>query len=78
MTNDTHSVDLTHQELQLIEAALETQEKILSVQSRAGQDMSARRRLDDLKSVLRNLKRQKPSVSVPEQSWTQMARTLFG
>ncbi|MEP4197577.1 MAG: hypothetical protein ABJL99_18290 [Aliishimia sp.] len=78
MIHNTHSVDLTQQELKLIEAALHTQEKILAVQSRAGQDRSAKSRLDDLKSVLRNLRRQTPHRDAPQQSWTQMARTLFG
>jgi hypothetical protein len=36
LLDDTHNVDLTAQDLELIEAALHTHEKILSVQSRAG------------------------------------------
>lgn len=78
MKNNTHSVDLTPQELQLIEAALQTQEKILTVQSRAGQDVTTERRLGDLRSALRNLRRQVPVGAPPAPSWTQMARTLFG
>ena len=44
MLDDTYAVDLTKQDLELIEAALQTQEKILSVQSRAG-GSAARARL---------------------------------
>jgi len=62
----------------MIESALHTQEKILSVQSRAGQDGSAARRLDELKSVLRKLRRQSPRPHGSAPSWTRMARALFG
>jgi len=77
MRDDTHSVDLTIQDLELIEAALQTQEKILSVQSRAG-GSAARTRLNDLKGLMRRLRRQTPSShGGPSASWSQAARQLF-
>lgn len=77
MLDDTHSVDLTKHDLELIEAALQTQEKILSVQSRAGGD-AARARLNDLKGLMRRLRRQTPSAqAAPAPSWSQAARSLF-
>ncbi|WP_299150582.1 hypothetical protein [uncultured Tateyamaria sp.] len=77
MLDDTHSVDLTKQDLELIEAALQTQEKILSVQSRAGGD-AARTRLNDLKGLMRRLRRQTPAPhAVAGSSWSQVARQLF-
>lgn len=77
MLDDTHSVDLTKQDLELIEAALHTQEKILSVQSRAG-GSAARERLNILKGLMRRLRRQTPAPqSAPAPSWSQAARQLF-
>lgn len=74
MTNK-HNVDLTQQELDVIEAALHTQEKILSMQSRASGDTTAASRLSELKSTLRKLRKQKrTNVS----SWNFMSKTLFG
>jgi hypothetical protein len=77
MPDDTHTVDLTTQDLELIEAALQTQEKILSLQSRAGGD-AARARLNDLKGLMRRLRRQTPMPGAAgSQSWGQAARQLF-
>ena len=77
MLDDTYAVDLTKQDLELIEAALQTQEKILSVQSRAG-GSAARARLNDLKGLMRRLRRQTPAPSGAEgSSWSQTARSLF-
>ena len=77
MLDETHSVDLTLQDLELIEAALQTQEKILSVQSRAGGD-AARTRLNDLKGLMRRLRRQTPAPQgAASASWSQAARQLF-
>ena len=60
MLDDTYAVDLTKQDLELVEAALQTQERSLSVQSRAG-GSAARARLNDLKGLMRRLRRQTPS-----------------
>ncbi|MFL4472023.1 hypothetical protein ACERZ8_19860 [Tateyamaria armeniaca] len=77
MLDETHSVDLTLQDLELIEAALQTQEKILSVQSRAG-GSAARTRLNDLKGLMRRLRRQTPAPQgASAASWSQTARQLF-
>lgn len=78
MTTSTHSVDLTTAELRLIEAALETQEKILSVQSRSGQDMAAAQRLQDLQAVKKTVQKQAPRALEQQQSWSDVARTWFG
>jgi len=61
MMTDKLSVDLTPQQFAVIEAALHTQEKILSVQSLAGQDRVAANKLSELKTVLKSLRRQSPS-----------------
>ena len=77
MLDDVHSVDLTKQDLEMIEAALHTQEKILTVQSRAG-GATARDRLNELKGLMRRLRRQSPEPNAgPSQSGSQMARSLF-
>lgn len=77
MLDDTYSVDLTKQDLELIEAALQTQAKMFSIQSRAG-GSTARARLNDLKGLLRRLRRQSPAPAAPETtSWGQTARALF-
>ena len=76
MLDDTYTVDLTKQDLELIEAALQTQEKILSVQSRAG-GSAARARLNDLKGLMRRLRRQSPVPNGETPSWGQTARSLF-
>lgn len=79
MTTNTHSVDLTTAELRLIKAALETQEKILSLQSRSGQDSTATQRLQDLQALKKTVQRQVPSASITQQqSWSEVARTWFG
>ena len=78
MTNKKHRVDLTPVELGVIQSALRTQEKILSVQSRA--DVDARERLVELQQLLRSLdvKSAMPGPSQPQcQSWGSMARGLF-
>ena len=77
MFDDTHTVDLSSKDLALIEAALHTQQKILSMQSRAG-GAEARDRLTDLKHLLRRLRRQSPEDRAENGGgWTQMARALF-
>lgn len=77
MLDDTHSVDLTKHDLEMIEAALQTQEKILSVQSRAG-GSAARARLNDVKGLMRRLRRQSAAAQTGGSvSWSQTARSLF-
>ncbi len=77
MLDDTTTVDLTRHDIEIIEQALQTQEKILSVQSRAGGD-TARVRLNDLKGLIRRLDRQMPAANAQGcNSWSQVARALF-
>ena len=78
MLDDYHKVDLTRQDLELIEAALHTQEKILAVQTRAGGD-NAQAKLDALKGLIRRLGRQAPPSQPTEGGYSisQVARSLF-
>lgn len=82
MKNIKTSIDLSQQELGVIEAALRTQEKILSVQSRANGDATAQARLSELRAVLKTLD---PHLVMPPQApaqsegqgWGSMARAFF-
>lgn len=76
MLDETQTIDLTKQDLDVIEAALQTQEKILSVQSRAG-GKAARARLNDIKGLLRRLRRQNPVVAQRGSRWSETAKSLF-
>jgi hypothetical protein len=77
MFSDTNNLNLTRKDLELIEAALHTQQKILSVQSQAGA-LRAKQNLTDIKHLIQRLNRQtetKPNAA--PSSWSQMARSLF-
>ena len=77
MLDDVQKIDLTKHDLEMISSALQTQEKILSVQGRAGAD-TARMRLNDLKGLMRRLNRFAPDPkAAPSQKWSQIARSLF-
>lgn len=77
MFSDTKNMDLTRKDLELIEAALHTQQKILSLQCEAG-GAGARENLTDVKHLIKRLGRQVPQrPQAPAPSWTQMARSLF-
>lgn len=77
MLDETHSVELTTDDLALIEAALQTQEKILAVQSRAG-GRAARQRLNSLKGLMRRIRRQTPAAPEAQHAtWGQVARQMF-
>ena len=77
MTLRTHQVDLTDKELELIEVALHTQKKILSVQSRANGG-AAQAELNILKGLLRRLRRTTLPVHLSSTpSWSQVARQFF-
>lgn len=80
MLDERTTVDFTRQELELIEQALQTQKKILSVQNRAG-SANVSTRLNDLKGLLKRLNRKTTEVAQPRPcssgDWTNFARTLF-
>ena len=77
MLDDKTTLDLTSHDLDLIEQALQTQKKILTVESRAGAN-NARARLNELTGLLRRVSQTRPEApAAPQQSWGQMARSLF-
>lgn len=82
MSQIPRSVELTPEEIELIQSALHTQEKILSVQSRATKDNKLSRRLNDLQGVLSKLGRQNRSAGstrcyMQPTCWPHLARSLF-
>ncbi len=77
MMTESKSLDLTHKDLDLIEAALHTQQKILSVQSAAG-GAGAKESLTDIKHLIKRLRNQTEITgTAPQQSWGDVARSLF-
>lgn len=77
MLDDTHSLDLSRKDLALIEAALHTQHKILSVQSQGG-GAGATSRMTEVAHLIKRVKRKTSTSSVSvSPSWAQMARSLF-
>ena len=76
MFSSSRSVDLTTAQLEVIESALHTQEKILAVQNRAGGDHQTQAKLGELKSTIKTLRRQMPSRQ-SDESWAGFARKLF-
>lgn len=76
MIDDVQQIDLTRQDLDLIENALATQEKILAVQARAG-GRQARAKLNDLKSLMRRLRRQVPDETPEKSRWSLKALSVF-
>lgn len=70
------ALDLTPEEIDIIEGALQTQEKILQVQSRAGADSTVLTRLDRLKDVSRTLRRH--AAQPPAQSRVGRFFARFG
>lgn len=70
---DNKKLDLTAKDIELIEAALHTQKKILSVQSEAG-GTGARQRLMDLQQLIKRIGRsQCTDDHPPSTSWAQTA-----
>ena len=76
MLEDVQKIELTRNDLDLIETALATQEKILAVQARAG-GRTARTRLNDLKSLMRRLRRQVPDMAEEKPRWSLKALSIF-
>lgn len=82
MFSQRHKIDLTQHELDLIEAALHTQEKILSLQNTAETGCPTQTRLRDIKSVLKTLNRQrhhsrKTHAPAAPAFWPDQALSLF-
>ena len=78
MLDNLNQLKLTKKDIELIEAALHTQKKILSVQSEAG-GTGARQRLSDLQHLIKRLGRVRPEpTSAAEPIWSQLTRGIFG
>ena len=79
MFDKQQKLDVTQDELAVIEAALHTQAKILGVQALAG-GSGARRRLNEVKRVLAAVEQQKPSDEQRRRrsvfNWLGAARTI--
>lgn len=79
MSDARHKLEVTTDEIAVIEAALHTQSKILHVQAGAGGD-DARARLNEVKRVLSTVAGQKPAENTPRAAggwrWFGMSRIL--
>jgi hypothetical protein len=82
MIDQKTCVDFSQNDLELIESALQTQEKILSVQSRASGSNTAKLRLIELRAVLRVVRNKTGKVQQTPcrrvGGITGFARALFG
>lgn len=77
MLNNLNNLDLTAKDIEMIEAALHTQKKILAVQSAAG-GSGARRKLTDLKHLMKRINRNSVRRESPlALSWPSFARGFF-
>lgn len=81
MSNQKYCNEFSEHDLEMIESALHTQEKILLLQSRAG-GSNAKARLSELQTLLRQVRSRNPQNAAPrcapQRGWGQFARTLFG
>ena len=78
MLENVKQLELSAKDIALIEAALHTQEKILSVQREAG-GAFAHEKLSDLKHLLKRVRRARPQRAACMASvWTYLAGSLFG
>ena len=76
MSDSAQNLEFSDHDLEVIEEALFTQEKILSVQSRAGGNM-AKTRLNELQGLLRRMRRQRGGEAGQHLGlWGQFARML--
>ena len=77
MLDNFHSLDLSAKDIDLIEAALHTQKKILAVQSKAG-GAGARRKLADLKLLIKRVENASARKQKAEpQRLSHFVRSLF-
>ena len=70
MLDNLHNLDLTTQDIELIESALQTQKKILAVQSEAG-GSGAHKKLTELKHLIKRINRK---AAPQPQGWYNFAR----
>jgi len=76
--DNLNRLDLTTKDIELIEAALQTQKKILAVQSEAG-GARARQKLTDLKHLIKRVGRARPgSEQRTAPGILTAARCFFG
>lgn len=77
MLENLNRLDLSTKDIELIESALHTQKKILSVQSQAG-GAGARKKLTELKHLTKRIGRAQPANETPAPfSWSQFMRFFF-
>lgn len=77
MLNNLNKLELTNKDLELIESALSTQKKILSVQSEAG-GTGARQKLSELRNLMSRIGRTRPERKpTAATSFMQMVRNLL-
>lgn len=77
MFENLNRLDLTTKDIEMIEAALHTQKKILAVQSEAG-GTGSRRKLTALKQLMKRVSRARGAKPAETSaSWTQMARAML-
>mmetsp|Transcript_39674 Transcript_39674/g.89950 ORF Transcript_39674/g.89950 Transcript_39674/m.89950 type:complete len:87 (+) Transcript_39674:26-286(+) len=76
MLDNLHNLDLTKKDIELIEAALHTQKKILSVQSQAG-GSGARKKLTDIKHLMKRINRAGCLEKSQPMTLGQYARWFF-
>lgn len=78
MLDDHNGLSLTAKEIELIESALHTQKKILSVQSEAG-GSGARQKLSDLQRLMKRVRRAAPERDTAQTcSWGNVLRSMLG
>ncbi|KEJ89902.1 hypothetical protein [Sulfitobacter donghicola] len=78
MTEMTKKLEISHDELELIASALETQTKILRMQASAG-GHGAKKRLDEVRRVLATVTRQTKkthSTSVQQSGFWGLLRSM--
>ncbi|MEE4189217.1 MAG: hypothetical protein V2I76_12305 [Roseobacter sp.] len=77
MLDNRNGLNLTPDDIEIIEAALHTQKRILMVQNEAGA-RDARQKLWHLKQVIKRVAHSRASGQRPAQAtWAEMARGFF-
>lgn len=76
MLDALNKLNLTAKDIEMIEAALHTQKKILLVQSEAG-GSGARQKLTDLKYLMKRVSRTRSKPARQATTWAQTVRCMF-